>query len=209
MAASRGTRRARAGTKPVSFEQIESEAVKLFSEKTYPVVGMRDISDTVGLLPGSLYAHIANKEELLLGIVRQGITNYIDALEPIAASALPAAERMRLIIRRYMAILHTTRDQTNVAVNQWTYLSDDNRQQIVELREGYEAIFARVLDDGIAAKEFPTIAHSRVAVLAIIGLLNSTMHWYSAHGTLDPDQIGDELADLALRGLCCPAPGAG
>lgn len=207
MAATRGTRRSRAGTKPVSFEQIEREAVKLFSEKTYPVVGMRDISDTVGLLPGSLYAHIANKEDLLLGIVRRGITNYIDALEPIAESALPAAERMRLIIRRYMAILHATRDQTNVSVNQWTYLGVDNRQQIVKLREDYEAIFARVVDDGIASKEFPTVVHSRVAVLAIIGLLNSTMHWYSSTGTLDPEQIGDELADLALQGLCRPAPG--
>lgn len=198
MAASRGVRPARSGAKsPVSLEQIQNEAVKLFSEKTYPVVGMRDISDTVGLLPGSLYAHIATKEELLLGIVQRGIQNYINTLGPISTSDKPAPERLRLIMCKYMETLDATMDQTKVSFQQWTYLSPDNRDQIVKLREEYEAIFARVIN----TTAFPSLAHPRIAVLSTMGLLNSAMGWYHRDASLTPSQLGDCLADYALNGL--------
>jgi TetR/AcrR family transcriptional regulator, cholesterol catabolism regulator len=198
LAASRGIRSVRAGAKSVSFERIESEAIKLFSQKTYPAVGTRDIGDAVGILPGSLYAHIANKEELLFGIVRRGIQTYIDALAPISEMDRPAPERLRLIIRKFMEILHTTLDQTNVSYYQWIYLSPEKRRQVEKLRKDYTAIFASV----ISAAEFPWIAHPRVAVLTIIGMLNSAIGWYSPHGALTPTQLGEELADMALGGLC-------
>ncbi|HZZ48783.1 MAG TPA: TetR/AcrR family transcriptional regulator [Pseudonocardia sp.] len=206
MAATRGAR-TRTRSKPVTFEQIESEAVKLFSERTYPVVGMRDISDTVGILPGSLYAHIANKEELLLGIVRHGIHNYIDALGPISESDDSAADRLRLIMRKYMEILDGTLEQTRVSFNQWTYLSPENQQEVVELRHTYEQIFSRVITDGIAADEFTSVRHPRVAVLATMGLLNSAMRWYTRDGSLGASEIGDDLADLMLQGLCSAGAG--
>ncbi len=201
MAVQRKGRGARAGSKPVSLEQIEREAVTLFSAKTYPVVGMRDISDAVGLLPGSLYAHIANKEDLLQRIVERGIRNHLEGLGPISVSDIPAAGRLRSVMRAYMSILDTTLEQTRVSFNQWTYLSPDNRAQIVELRREYEQVFARIVSDGIASGEFPSIRHPRVAVLGTIGILNSTMRWYSPDGELTSAEIGDELADIALNGL--------
>lgn len=198
MAASRSVRTARSGAKtPVSLEQIQIEAVRLFSEKTYPVVGMRDISDAVGLLPGSLYAHIATKEELLLGIVQRGIQNYINTLGPISTSDSPAPERLRLITRKYMETLDTTMDQTKVSFQQWSYLGPENREQVVKLREDYEAVFARVIN----STTFPSLPHPRVAVLSTMGLLNSAMRWYHPGGTLTPTEIGDYLADYALKGL--------
>ena len=198
MAASRSVRSARSGAKsPVSLEQIQNEAVKLFSEKTYPVVGMRDISDAVGLLPGSLYAHIATKEELLLGIVQRGIQNYINILGPISVSDKPAPERLRLIMRKYMETLDTTMDQTKVSFQQWTYLSPENRELIVTLREEYETIFARVIN----STAFPSLGHPRIAVLSTMGLLNSAMRWYQPGASLTPTEIGDSLADYALSGL--------
>ena len=203
MAASRSVRSARSGAKsPVSLEKIQTEAVKLFSEKTYPVVGMRDISDAVGLLPGSLYAHIATKEELLLGIVKRGIQNYINTLGPISASDKSAPERLRLITRKYMETLDATMDQTKVSFQQWTYLGPENRDQIVKLREDYEAIFTRVIN----STEFPSLSHPRIAVLSTMGLLNSAMRWYHPGASLTPTEIGDALADYALNGLTGQTP---
>lgn len=204
MAAGKGAR-AKTNSRPVSFAQIELAASKLFSEKTYPAVGMRDISDAVGLLAGSLYAHIANKEDLLLGIVRRGIQSYIDALAPISESDQSAAQRLRLMMHKYMEILHATPEQTRVSFNQWTYLGEDNQRIVSKLREEYEAVFSGVISDGIAAKEFPSIKHPRITVLATMGLLSSATAWYSREGSLDATQIGDDLADMALRGLCAGA----
>lgn len=196
------TRKARTpGAIPVSAEQIEREAVRLFSEKTYPAVGMRDISDSVGLLPGSLYVHIRSKESVLFKIVRRGVGNYLDGLRPIATSNASGCARLHQMISKYMEILDANLELSRVAMFQWTYLGEPSRSEIIELRTQYEALFTRVISDGIAAREFSTPQHPRVVVLSVIGLLNSTLHWYSHQGSDLPEQIAGQLSDLVLRGL--------
>ena len=45
---------------------IMTVAMHLFGKQGFNGTSMRDIANAVGLLPGSLYAHIASKEALLL-----------------------------------------------------------------------------------------------------------------------------------------------
>jgi TetR/AcrR family transcriptional regulator, cholesterol catabolism regulator len=189
------------GSGPVSAELIEREAVRLFGERSYPVVGMRDIGDAVGILPGSLYVHISSKEEVLLRIVERGIENYLEEIEPIAASDDPPAVRIRLAIRAHMRVLASTLEQTRVAFNQWTYLSEANRKQVVELRERYERAFTTMVRDGVAAGDFRPVGSVRITVLATIGMLNAAAQWYSPGGPMPPEEIGDALADHTLFGL--------
>src|SRR6202034_4054617 len=56
---------------------IADTAVRLFSEHGYTGTTMRDIAEAVGVLPGSLYAHIDSKETLLLKIVSDGIAQFL------------------------------------------------------------------------------------------------------------------------------------
>lgn len=193
--------RAKADSGPVSLEQIEREAVRLFSEKTYPVVGMRDISDAVGLLPGSLYVHIRSKEDLLLKIVERGVGSYLDALLPLAESTEPARDRLREAVLTYMHTLDATLAQTKVAVFQWRYLNEENRRQVAHLRQQYEDIFHKIVESGISSGEFTKPKNPKVTIFGLIGLLNSTMHWYSPEGGLSATEVGENLADLILDGL--------
>lgn len=191
----------RKGSEPVSVARIEAAAVQLFSEKTYPVVGMRDISDAVGILPGSLYVHISKKEDLLQRIVETGIQRYLDAIEPVVESAHTAPERLREAITAHMGVLGETLQQTRVAFHQWTYLGPTGKRRVIKLRRRYEALFDQIVDEGIEAGEFRPVKSPRVMVLGIIGMLNSATEWYSPTGELTPAQIAEILADGALTGL--------
>ncbi|NMI01118.1 TetR/AcrR family transcriptional regulator [Pseudonocardia sp. K10HN5] len=173
----------------------------MFGERSYPVVGMRDIGEAVGILPGSLYVHISSKEDLLLRIVERGIQNYLDQIEPVAAASEPAGVRMREAIRAHMRVLATTLEQTRVAFNQWTYLSPENQQRIVDLRQRYEQAFTTIVRDGVESGEFRQVRSPRIAVLATIGMLNAAAQWYSPGGPMPPEEIGDALADHVLSGL--------
>jgi AcrR family transcriptional regulator len=198
----RGNRpRARAGSVPVSPAQIEREAVRLFSEKTYPDVGMRDISDAVGILPGSLYVHVKSKEEILFNIVERGILNYLVTLTPIVESAEPAGARLRKTILAYMNVLDSNLTQTRVAVFQWSYLSQPNRERVVKLRERFRQLFTTLVEEGISSGEFIPMRHPGIVTIAVIGLLNSTMHWYCPTGTVSAEKVGEQLAELVLGGL--------
>jgi AcrR family transcriptional regulator len=189
---------------PVTIVQIREAALTLFSERTFPIIGMRDIADAVGLLPGSLYAHIKSKEELLADIVAEGITNYLTELRPFADSGDPAPERMRGAVRAHVRVLSKTVQQTRVAFHQWQYLSDEPRERVVALRRQYEDLFTLIYRDGVREGSFREARSERIAVLAVIGMLTSATEWYSPEGRLSADEFGEALADAAVDGLTTP-----
>ncbi len=195
-------KRSRPKGPPVTAEAIQREAIRLFGERSYPVIGMRDLSESVGLLPGSLYAHISSKEDLLFQIVESGIRNYTRAVEPHALSAGPADERLRGAMRAHMTVLAETREHTRVTFQQWQYLGEHNRAKVVALRQEFEDLFMRILQDGIDSGTFRAVPHRKVAVLSIIGALNSATEWFRADGRDTAEKIGEALADNALHGLC-------
>lgn len=185
-----------------TLKRIHGAAVRLFGERGYPGTSMRDIADSVGVLRGSLYAHITSKEALLLEIVETGINLYLDAIRSCVESDAPADERMASAIHAYLEVLSSNLEQTIVAFEQWKYLTDEpDRKRIVKLRNEYEKLFTTLVDEGIADGTFRHIAEPRITVLAIISLLNAIPQWYSPRGRRGPHQTADALVTLILRGL--------
>jgi AcrR family transcriptional regulator len=188
-------------TRPVLPEVIVREAIRLFGEQSYPVVGMRDLSKAVGVQPGSLYAHISSKEALLMLIVEQGITNYLDAVSAAVATDEPADVRLRAAIRAHMRVLATSIEQTKVTFAQWHYLGPENKARVVQLRQQYEDLFLTVAQDGIAAGVLRPVPHLRATLLGIIGGLSFAAEWYSPTKSDSPEGIADAIADALLLGL--------
>jgi Transcriptional regulator len=164
-------------------------------------LGARDIGDAVGLLPGSLYVHISGKEDLLLRIVERGIENYLDAIGPAAGTADTAPDRLHAAIRAHFEVLSRTREQTRVAFHQWTYLSPDKQRHVIAMRQRYEDLFVGIVRDGVRNGEFRAMRSQRIAVLAMIGMLNNATEWFSPDGELSAEEVADEIADTTMNGL--------
>ncbi len=186
----------------VSLETVEREATRLFAEQGYPVVGMRDIGDAVGLLPGSLYARISSKEALLQLIVEHGVQNFLHVIEPIATGDGSPAERIRHVVVAFARTLDATFAQAQIAFYQWIYLSPEGKEAVIALRRHYEQLYVDMVEDGIAASEFRRVPHARVAVHIMLGTVHSLCHWYSPGGELDIDTVAQMVADSVLSGLC-------
>ena len=76
-------------------EVIADVAVRLFGEHGYTGTTMRDIAEAVGVLPGSLYAHIDSKETLLLEIVKEGIARFLAIEQSLQGSTESPEARLR------------------------------------------------------------------------------------------------------------------
>jgi TetR/AcrR family transcriptional regulator, cholesterol catabolism regulator len=198
----RASRRGSApGSDAISIEVIQQEATRLFAERTYPAVGIRDIADAVGLLPGSLYVHIRSKEELLFHIVRDGIQRYLDAIAPAVQVEAPASVRLQDAMAAYLAIAAEHQQQTRVAFHQWTYLQGDQRAEVVALRQSYERLFTDIVHAGVESSDFRRPRSQRLAVLTIVGALNAAGEWFDPSGSMGVEDVASDLADTALRGL--------
>lgn len=185
----------------VTRERIRDAAIRLFGERGYPVIGMRDLSEAVGILPGSLYAHISSKEDLLLDIVVSGITAFIDVIQPVVDSDLPPDQKMREAIRAHLGVLAQQVEQTRVTFHQWQYLGAENRGKALEVRQTYEDLFVQIIDEGVASKAFRGSGHHRLPVLMIAGILGSATEWYRPEGRNSAQEMADAIADQVLLGL--------
>lgn len=188
-------------TPPVTRNVVKDTAIRLFSDRGYPVIGMRDLSEAVGILPGSLYAHIESKEALLLDIVRSGVQNFTEALAPIVASGGPASARLRSALRAHMEVLAVNLDQTRVTFHQWHYLTGERHHQMVAARQDYEDLFRGLLREGARDGSLHPRADRRVVALTIIGSLGSATEWYTPTGSASPGELAEAIGDLILLGL--------
>jgi AcrR family transcriptional regulator len=189
-----------------SRQRIVTEAVRLFSEQGYAATTIRDIARGVGLLPGSLYAHIDDKEGLLVEIVEGGIDKFLAAIESVVDSPEPADVRLREAIKAHIRVIAENVDQTSVVFHQWKHLAPDRRADIVGKRNRYEEIFTRLIQDGVESHAFGQHVNPRITVLAVLGMLNWVPEWFSPQGPETADEVGERLADLVLSGLLEPQP---
>ena len=69
-------------------ETILYEALKLFSDKGYDGVSVRDIAGQVGIKQSSLYKHYTNKQDIFDSLVKTMQTRFMDS----AICPLPCGE---------------------------------------------------------------------------------------------------------------------
>ena len=181
-------------------QQIEDVASALFREHGYAGTSVRDIAQALNLQGGSLYAHVASKEDVLWSIVTRAADAFHGLVGPIAATNAPAASRLREMIRAHVAVVTGSQRDAAVFLHEWRLLSTERRFALAARRDNYEALFRRVIAEGSAAGAFRQV-DSKLTAMAILSALNGIATWYRPDGTLTADQIADAHADLFLHAL--------
>jgi TetR/AcrR family transcriptional regulator, cholesterol catabolism regulator len=190
-----------------SRDSIVQAAALLFSESGYSATTMRDIARAVGVLPGSLYAHVDGKETLLVEIVDRGIDRFLAQAEAIPRGA-PPSEQLRLAVRLHVDVVAEDPSGTHVVFHQWRHLTGLHRDRVLAKRQRYEDVFTRIVGDGVASGAFAGDLDRRVAVRAILGALNWTAEWLGLERGPRAAQVGDRLADAVLWGLVAEGDGS-
>jgi AcrR family transcriptional regulator len=187
-------------------EAILEVATHLFGEKGYTGTTIRDIASAVGVLPGSLYAHIDSKETLLREIVDVGFDRFLAMATDLESTSAPADVRLRTAIKEHVKAVADSRERTMVVLHQWRFLTGANYDAVVEKRRTYQESFEQIIDDGVESGLFRPDLDRHVAVFAILGALNWVPEWFSPEGPAGAEEVGDRLADTLLLG--CVSNGA-
>ncbi|WP_171059506.1 TetR/AcrR family transcriptional regulator [Arthrobacter crystallopoietes] len=180
-------------------EQILDTAESLFSERGFTETSMRDLAATMGIKAGSLYSHIASKEELLWEVVQRVAKRLCDAAEQAAASPGTAEERLRRFMRDHLRIVASNRNVAAVLLMEWRKIERDARVDILGLRDAHEDALRRILEDGVAAGEFAP-REAKWARLLILSGLNWASQWFDPAGEVKADEVADHYAGLILNG---------
>jgi AcrR family transcriptional regulator len=180
---------------------ILETATQLFGERGYNGASMRDIAKAVGILPGSLYAHISSKEAILLEIIESGVDRFLGAVERIDAMDVAPDERLRLAVREHLLIVAENPQRTHIVFHQWRFLGEDHRVRVLAKRAAYAEFYMRTLRAGMQTGIFSPDIEPKVAVFSVLGALNWTPEWLSANGPATPVQLADRIMENILHGL--------
>jgi TetR/AcrR family transcriptional regulator, cholesterol catabolism regulator len=176
-------------------ERILEEAARLFGRQGYHATSMRDIGQAAGLLAGSLYAHIAAKEDLLYEIVVQAANQFLGEAERIRAERLSPEDRLRKAMRAHVSVVAGSLDEAWVFHHEWKALTGHRGEEVRRLRRRYERLWDQIVG------ELPGAADPRFARLLVLSAANWTYTWYRPEGPLSPEEVADRFTDLLLAGL--------
>lgn len=181
-------------------EQIYSTARSLFSERGYHATTVRDIARELNMQGGSLYAHIESKEDVLWELANRAAEQFLGAVEPIVRSDMPAAGKLREMVRSHVTVVADNLGDATVFLHEWKFLAEEHRAEIAMLRDRYERLYRSVIEQGIASGEFAP-ADPKMAAMLVLSAVNWIPQWYKPSGPLTPVEIADRFSELVLRGL--------
>jgi len=176
-------------------------AAKLFSRRGYHGTSMKHLADDLGMLKGSLYAHIGSKEELLYDVVAEGAERFLERGGAAVRMETSASERLEAFLVGHIETAVEHLDAATVFLNEWRYLSDDLRSDIQAKRDAYEALVRTIVADGIASGEFRADADVAMTARLVLSAGNWVYAWYQPGGSLTSTDIGHRYTELLVRGL--------
>jgi AcrR family transcriptional regulator len=184
--------------------ELTRQAARLFAERGYHGTSIDQLAKAMGVQKGSLYAHIASKQELLYATMREGADAFHGALDAID-ERLPATEKIRLALRAHLRVVSEQLDVATVFVREWRYLEGEHRDEILEERRRYEERFRALFREGRELGGLRTDLDEAAAALLALSALNWAYTW------LAPGRDTDELADRfyallvdGIRGYATP-----
>lgn len=179
-------------------QELVATAARLFAERGYQATSMADLTEATGLAAGGLYHYIGSKERLLLAICDELMEPMLARARVIAASDAAPETQLRALLRAWLAHVEAHRHHMLVFAQERHAIEREPQwRRIRRQRKDFEAILDGILARGEAAgtMAFPD---RRLALLALLGMVNYTPQWLRPRGRLSAGQIADGYCDLLL-----------
>lgn len=172
--------------------ELTREAARLFAEKGYHGTSIGDIASAMGVQKGSVYAHIASKQDLLWQIAAGGAAAFHGALDAVPEDA-PASDRIRLALHGHLRVVAEQLDVATVFTREWRYLDDERRAEFIAERRRYEERIRELFREGRDGGDLRSDLDAAAAALLFLSAANWAYTW------LQPGRDTGELADRFFR----------
>jgi AcrR family transcriptional regulator len=180
--------------------EIINVAAKLFKEKGYSAVTMRDIAQAMDIKAASLYNHIKSKQEILVLIIIEIAEEFTNTMNQVVNSSETTIKKIEKIIQLHIDI--TLRDANALAClnNDWMHLADAELTYFIKMREDYEENFRTIVQKGIADGEIKNL-NLEVIIFSTLSTLRTLYLWYGKKKSPDPAVLKSNMIQVLLNGI--------
>jgi AcrR family transcriptional regulator len=179
-------------------ERTIAAAVDLFYDRGYENTTLDAVAERLGVTKPFIYAHFSAKSELLAEICARGISSALRAMDGVLAldRATPA-EKLAELGRRFVTAVLESQKHIAIFAREEKNLLPKDFERISAMRRDFDRKLVALLDEGVKRGEF-RIADTRLAALAIGGMVSWAYVWYRPNGRLGLPELAEEMSRLVL-----------
>lgn len=181
-------------------EQIIAAAGKLFAEYGFEATSVRQIAESVKVLPGSLYHHFDTKEDILHAVMEKPVQRMLGALETDLNSPLDAEERLiGTVVERFRNAVEDWEVQA-LLVNDGSYFRrNPDFAYVQDLKTRSFHLQESILVDGIRSGMFRPDIDVYMMIGTIARMLSSAADWFRAQDYFSAGSRADYTFDRVVN----------
>ncbi|ARN78080.1 TetR family transcriptional regulator [Nonlabens spongiae] len=179
---------------------ILNAAAKLFKERGYSAITMRDLAEELDIKASSLYNHISGKHEILSSLVLKVAQSFSSGMNEISAGGDSAFAKAEQLIQLHINIALSYPAELAVLNNDWMHLEGKDYEAYQRMRQDYERDFKIILEDGITNEEFKSF-HVDTMLFNLLSTLRSIYLWIPKRSASEIADLQIELPKMLLNGL--------
>jgi AcrR family transcriptional regulator len=175
-------------------QEMVSAAARVFARQGYDSTTMQDLAASMGLATGALYHYFGSKEQLLIEICDQLMEPLLQRARELMLGEDPPDVQLRALVRMWVANVIRYRDHMLVFQQERHAIETGAKWRAVrDSRKAFERLVQGALERAGLAGSGP---EARLALMALLGMVNHTPQWYRARGQLSPEEIADGYLEL-------------
>jgi AcrR family transcriptional regulator len=179
-------------------EAVLVDAARVFAARGYDQTSMQDLADALGRAAGGIYHYFGGKEALLRGICDDLVEPLLEQARELLAGAAEPEERLRALVRLWVAHVVEHRDHMLVFQQERHVIEAEAPWAGVrETRKRFEQLVDGVLAE-VEAAGLLAAGDRRLALSALLGMVNHTAQWYRPRGRLTAQDVADGYVALLL-----------
>lgn len=181
--------------------ELLERAAEIFAERGFANTTLQDIADAAKVGRTTLYHYFKSKDGFLTALVEDVTIQSSRRMRAIRMkSDVTPSERLREAVLTSLEWLLERPNRFKVLVRDEHTLPPDILRRQEAAKRDLLAEYTAILQAGIDAGEFLD-GNPRVIALSIIGMCNWSVWWFNPKGSMTPAQIGEMIAELAVRAV--------
>ncbi len=185
---------------------ILAAAARLFAERGFSEVSLREIAGAAGMQAGSVYYHFTSKDALLDAVLDAGVERMRTHLDAALAALGPEASveaRLRAAIRVHVGSLLDIRDDANTFLRVAEHLPPSMKVRGRAARRDYALVWRGLLAEGQRTGAVDPGIDLGIFVPFLLQALNRIPEWFSP-ARMTIGAVCDTIFATTLRSLMTP-----
>ena len=182
---------------------IRDASRRLFAERGYHGVSMREIAQAVGKQPGGIYNHFPNKQAILVELMLENLKQAHEAVIAPIDDNTTAADQLNTFVRNHVLHNIANPDDIFIAYMELRSLEPEGAAQVFKLRDAYESALRAILRAGVESGAFK-ISDPAIHARSILSMLGGVTVWFRQSGPQSSTDVVACYVQAALQSVGVP-----